>query len=330
MSGFLEGLVSADPELFFSKGDPDDPRLGETVRRAVPRDAESLLEGAHVAILGVPEDRGIAANHGREGARFGPRAIRRAFYRLTPGFRPYLTELSLVDLGDVPVQGKSLEEVHDELANVVEAVVRAGVLPVVLGGSHDLTYPGLLGLTRGLGLKGGELGVVNLDSHLDVRDPARGLSSGTPFRRALEELPGGALRGENFVEFGVQEGHNSPVHERWLAERRATILTLKAVQGKPMESFLQALQIAGLGTRGIAVSVDIDGVQSTDAPGASARHADGLPGQDLDRIARLAGRAPRVRYFDVMEMSPPLDEGERTASACASALFWFLKGILER
>ncbi len=323
-------LIPADPELFFGRGDPDDPRLGEIVRRVPPERMEEELAEARVAILGAPEDRGIEASGGRPGARLAPRAIRRGLYRFTPGFRPSLTELRIVDLGDIPAAGRSLEEVHRSLTETVERVVRAGVIPLVLGGGHDLSYPGLLGLVRGLGLGRGELGVVNVDSHLDVRDPARGLNSGVPFRRALEELPEGALSGENFVEFGAQEAHNSPVHEAWLRERRATVLTLKSVLGKPMESFLQALQVAGLGTRALAVSVDMDAVQNTDAPGVSARHANGLPSQDLDRIARLAGANGRVRYFDVMEASPPLDEGERTMSACASAIFWFLKGLLDR
>lgn len=300
--------------------------MGEIVRPPT----EDGLKGADVAFVGVPEDRGIVANGGREGARLGPRAIRRAFYRLTPGFRPALSELRLVDVGDIRTEGRSLEEVHASVQTVVTDLAARGILPLLLGGSHDLTFPGLAGLVDGLALGEGQLGVVNVDSHLDVRDMSHGLTSGTPFFRALEELPRRALKGANFAEYGIQELHNSPWYYQWLREAGATVFTLKALQGRPMETFLQALQIAGEGPHTIAVSVDIDAARSTDAPGASASNPNGLSAQDLEKVAYLAGRTERVRFFDIMEMSPPLDVDGRTAALAAAVLFWFLKGLCER
>lgn len=325
-----ENLVPAELGLFFSKNDVHDPRLGEIVKRAVPETIDALLETADVAIIGAPDDRGIIANMGREGARLGPRAIRKSFYRLTPGFKPFLTELVMVDLGDIRTQGLSLKEVHEALKEVVAEVIRRGVFPIVLGGGHDLAYPDLCGLVDGLSLKEGDLGVINVDSHLDVREMEHGITSGTAFYRALTELPSKALRGENFVEYAVQELHNSPYYYNWLLERHCEILTLKTVQGRPIETFLQALQTAGEGTRCTAVSIDIDVARSTDAPGASASNPNGLSAQDLDKIAQLVGRESRVKLMDILEMSPPYDEGGRTAALCASVMFWFLKGLCDR
>ena len=319
-------LVPPEEELFFSKGDERDPRMGEIVRPG----SDQNLKGADVALIGVPEDRGILANLGREGARVGPRAIRRAFYRLTPGFRPTLSDLNLVDVGDIKTEGRKLDEVHASTRAVVAAIAAEGVLPLLIGGSHDLTFPGLAGLVDGLALDEGELGVINVDSHLDVRDMSHGITSGTPFFRALEELPRRALRGANFVEYGIQELHNSPWYHQWLRENGASIFTLKSLQGRPMETFLQALQVAGEGPHTIAVSVDIDAVRSTDAPGASASNPNGLSAQDLEKVAHLAGRTERVRFFDIMETSPPLDVDGRTSALAAAVLFWFLKGFGER
>lgn len=320
-------LVPPEIELFFSKGDEKDPRMGEIVR---PLSSGSSLDGVDVAFIGVPEDRGIRANGGREGARLGPRFIRKAFYRLTPGFRPSLSDLSIVDVGDIRTEGKTLEEVHEGTRSVVAAVASKGVIPIVLGGGHDLTYPGLHGFVDGFGFGEGELGVVNVDSHLDVRDMSHGLTSGTPFFRILEELPGRPVKGGNFAEFGIQELHNSPWYYKWLRDTGASIFTLKSLQGRPMETFLQALQAAGEGTRAVAVSIDIDAARSTDAPGASASNPNGLSAQDLEKVAYLAGRTERVRFFDIMETSPPLDVDGRTSALAAAVLFWFLKGLCER
>lgn len=320
-------LTPPDRGLFFSKNDPKDPRMGELV---VPLEGGEI-DSFDVLLIGMPEDRGVTANLGREGARLAPDAVRRAFYRFTPGFGPSIGELKIGDLGNVDVRGLGLEDAHQALRRVVRWVVSCGVVPIVIGGGHDNSYPGLWGLSEGLGLKEGELGVVNVDQHLDVRDLSwGGITSGTPFYRSLEEMPARALSPRKFVEYAVQEAHNSPYYYEWLAERHATVMTFDEVQGRPMETFIKALQIAGRGTRAIAVSIDIDSVRSTDAPGASAVSPNGLSSHELNKVAYLAGRSYKVKYLDIMEISPPLDQDGRTASLGADVIFRFLKGMSER
>jgi len=321
-------MIPPEPELFYSRDDPMDPRLGDLVK-PVSRDIDEALKSSQIALVGVPEDRGIKANGGKQGAALGPKAIRRSFYRLTPGFGLDVSDLSMVDLGDVPT-GDDLAGTHKNLTETVKKIVSAGVFPVVLGGGHDLTYPGLLGLVEGSSLREGQLGVINVDSHLDVRDMSHGITSGTPFRRALEELPDRALLGRSFVEFGIQEQYNSPHYYRWVKDKGATVLTLSSVGTRPMEYFLEASRVACDGTRAVALSIDIDSVRSHEAPGASASNPRGFKAPELEKVAYLAGRTDRIKYLDIMEMSPPLDEGGRTAALCASTLFWFCKGFRER
>ena len=97
-----------------------------------------------------------------------------------------------------------------------------------------------------------------------------------------------------------------------------------------MESFLSVLRLAGRDNRAVAVSLDIDAVRSTEAPGASASNPSGLKAPELEKIAYIAGRSSNVRYIDIMEVSPPLDEDHRTAALAASAIFGFLRGLSER
>lgn len=323
-------ICPADEALFYSRGDSSDPRMGEIVRRLGSASPEHVSDGADVVLLGVPEDRGIAKNFGRSGAAEGPDAVRSKFYRLTPGFNPDIMRLDIADAGNLPTEDLSLEEVHQFLKETSEAIIREGALPVVLGGGHDLSFPGIAGMACGLGLAAGDLGVINIDSHLDVRSTAGGINSGTAFYRCLEEMPEKALKGRNFVEYGVQEPYNSPFAYNWVRDRGVTVMTFRDVAGRPMERFLQALRLAGEGTKAVAVSIDIDAARQNEAPGASASNPSGLSALDLEKIAYLAGRTERVRYVDIMEMSPPLDEDKRTAALCASVLFWFLKGFCER
>ena len=310
-------INAAARDLFYSRNDPKDRRLGELIGRAA---IDEVTEGT-VAIIGVPEDRGITANKGRAGAAAGPDDIRRRLYKLTPGFNSDFMRLRIVDVGNVDTKELTLAEVHDAETEAVAEIVARGGMPVVLGGGHDLTYPGVRGLVTGANIGRGGMGLINVDAHLDVRSDENGINSGTSFY---------ALSGEAFVEFGIQEQYNSPYYYNWVLEQGGRVVTLREVSERVMEFFLQALNAAGKNGRAIAVSLDIDAVRSTEAPGASASNPSGLKAPELDKIAYLAGRSVKVKYLDIMEVSPPLDEDHRTAALAASALFSFFRGLCER
>jgi formimidoylglutamase len=319
-------LKMSDRDLFYSRNDPKDRRLGELINRGKIAD----INKSDVVILGIPEDRGILSNKGRPGASKGPDEIRRRLYRLTPGFNMDFNRLRVLDIGNIPTTEITLEEVHDAVQEAVAAIVSAGALPIVLGGGHDLTYPGVAGLVKGALIKNDGLGLINVDSHLDVRTDENGINSGTSFYRALTQLPDNALHGTAFLEFGIQEQYNSPYYYNWIREQGGTVFTLREVSERVMESFLQALSIVGRNGRKVALSLDIDAVRSTEAPGCSASNPSGLKAPELDKIAYLAGRSAQIRYLDIMEVSPPLDSDHRTASLAASSIFWFFRGLCER
>ena len=319
-------LKMSDRDLFYSRNDPKDRRLGELINRGKIAD----INKSDVVILGIPEDRGILSNKGRPGASKGPDEIRRRLYRLTPGFNMDFNHLRVLDIGNIPTTEITLEEVHDAVQEAVAAIVSAGALPIVLGGGHDLTYPGVAGLVKGALIKNDGLGLINVDSHLDVRTDENGINSGTSFYRALTQLPDNALHGTAFLEFGIQEQYNSPYYYNWIREQGGTVFTLREVSERVMESFLQALSIVGRNGRKVALSLDIDAVRSTEAPGCSASNPSGLKAPELDKIAYLAGRSAQIRYLDIMEVSPPLDSDHRTASLAASSIFWFFRGLCER
>ena len=320
-------MNKSDRDLFYSRNDPKDRRLGELVKRGKIED----INKSDIIILGIPEDRGILSNKGRPGASKGPDEIRRRLYRLTPGFNMDFNRLRVLDIGNLSTSKLAdLEEVHIAAMEAVAAVVSAGAIPIVLGGGHDLTYPGVAGLVEGSGIKKDGLGLINVDSHLDVRTDENGINSGTAFYRALTQLPDKALLGKAFLEFGIQEQYNSPYYYNWVREQGGTVFTLREVSERVMESFLQALSIVGRNGRTVALSLDIDSVRSTEAPGCSASNPSGLKAPELDKIAYLAGRSTQIRYLDIMEVSPPLDSDHRTAALAASSIFWFFRGLCER
>jgi formiminoglutamase len=312
-------LKSADPALFF-RGTPEDPRLGERIERSA--DLRRTPGGVPwVAFLGYADDRAVVNGRGRPGAAQGPAELRRCLSRLTPGDHGQLDRLALRDLGDATPELGGVEEVHAALEEAALAALAAGACVVLLGGGHDGAYASHSALLRAAS---GPVAAVNVDAHLDVRPLRDGLiTSGTPFRRLAERW------GERYAltELGVQPQHNARAHREWAMARGFAVLALDEVRGRVAAAFAKALRMPG---DAVAVSLDLDAVEASTAPGVSAPCPDGLTAADLYACARLAGQDPRVRVLDVMELAPPLDEGGRTARLGAAAIWHFLSGLAAR
>jgi formimidoylglutamase len=281
---------------------------------------------ARVALIGVPQDIGVERNGGRPGARQAPDAIRRMLYRMTP----YDIETGrsippgiLFDLGNINCHGE-LEEIHDRLTEATTIVRRAGLIPLVLGGGHDITYAA----ASGVHAVDGPLGVLNFDAHLDVRPPNPHRNSGTSFRMLLEE---GTIVAGHFAEFGIQSFANAGEHVEWLRSSGGRIISLEEIRARAFDKSLStAYLIASSDVAAVYGTLDIDGVRAADAPGVSATMPDGFTAAELLATARLLGRKPQTIALDIVEVNPVFDRDGITAKLAAHAALRFIAGVAER
>ncbi len=296
--------------------------MGDIVARGI----ENVPESARVALVGVPQDIGIERNGGRPGAADAPDAIRAMFYRLTPydaATSRSVPEGFLVDMGNIRCDG-GLEEIHERLATVTAAICRAGLLPLVLGGGHDITYASACGVHQ----VHGQLGAFNFDAHLDVRPPIPLRNSGTSFRMLIDE---GKLAPESFVEFGIQSFANAESHVRWLHDAGGTIMTLGEIRELGYDQALaRALAIGSPLSSPLYATLDIDGVRAAEAPGVSATMPDGFSSTELLAAARRLGRRSSTVALDIAEMNPRFDRDNITAKLAAHAAMQFVMGVVER
>jgi formimidoylglutamase len=263
-----------------------------------------------IGLLGLADDEGVRLNGGRVGARQGPDAFRAGLAGIGAAESVALAGFAvpIVDLGNI-VPGKTLSETHERVTETVAAMLEAGLMPVGVGGGHDLTYPEVRavidGLTRPAGMT---LDGVYFDAHLDVRDEP---GSGMPFRRLIEH--GGIGR---LDLFGFDPLVNSPAHLDWFQAHGGNLADWPAHQWP--------------GSEACFVSICLDAIDMAQAPGVSAPHPAGMSAQQLADYAEAAGRNPSVCCFDIMELSPPFDEQGRTARLAAYLLLRFLAGIKRR
>ncbi|MEM9064754.1 MAG: imidazolonepropionase [Planctomycetota bacterium] len=258
-----------------------------------------------VVLVGFPDDTGVRLNGGRPGAAGGPTAFRAALARFGVADPVGFDWPRVHDAGDV-VPGPSLRETHDRVTEAVCSLCAPDRIIVAIGGGHDLTFPLVRAVskTEGTALVGGYL-----DPHLDVREQE---GSGMPFRRLLEE---------GFVKRlwidGMDERLNSRAHAAWFLDHGGTVEDGLAADSPPGD------------TPGF-FSLDLDALPASSAPGVSSPNPVGTDAAWAHHLAQEMGGWHSLRCFDIMELSPPHDEGGRTSRLAASLFLSFLRGVAER
>lgn len=302
MPDLLEGLTPVP--------DPRDPRGSGLL---VPEGSDGTLEG-RLALLGLPYDGGIPS---RPGARLGPGALRGALGSLGV-FDGERDVPSIVDLGDLALPSMNGGEAHVRMEEAARRLFAARAMPVFVGGDHGCTGS----VIRGLAAARPELrlALVTVDAHLDVREyeDDAWLSSGTPFRRALETS---VLEGSRTAMIGIRRFANSRHYLEWARERGVRIHDVDEVGTRgAAEVAATALAAAGAEADAVYLSIDLDAADAAFAPGVSALGIGGLTTREMIDIVRVVAADPRLVGADIMELSPPFDQDSRTARLAARLL----------
>jgi agmatinase len=290
-----------------------------------------------VVIIGAPFDWGTSY---RPGCRFGPRAIRDADYLEPDGRRPHLDAeldplqvLPVVDAGDVPMVRGYIERSLAEIERYVHEIVSRGAVPVVLGGDHSITWPNATAVARHYGF--GSIGVVHFDAHADTGeyDPPELMGHGAPMRRLIES---GAVPGHRFVQVGLRGYWPPPETLQWMRDQQMRSYMMSDIVLRGLGPVLdEALDRASDRTRGdvngIFLSIDIDVVDPSAAPGTGTPEPGGLTSaQLLTAVRRVASSLPIVAV-DVVEVSPAYDQPMNiTAMLANRVVLEVLTGMAER
>ncbi|MCX7645905.1 MAG: agmatinase [Rhodobacteraceae bacterium] len=277
---------------------------------------------ADVAVLGAPFDFGT---QWRAGARFGPRAIREASTLFSFGHAgaydheddtTYLDGVRIVDIGDADIVHTDTAKSHANIEAGVRAILKAGALPVVLGGDHSVNIPCINAFAEH-----GPIHIVQIDAHLDFVDERHGVrhGHGNPMRRAAEKpyVTGLSQFGIRNVSSTAKEGYDAA------RAMGSDILSVRQIRRLGLEATLARIP-AG---RDYYVTIDIDGFDPSIAPGTGTpSHGGFLYYEVLELLDGLARRG-RVVGIDLVEVAPDYDHTGTTAILAAQVLLNFIGRI---
>jgi formiminoglutamase len=297
-------------------------------------------KGTRFALLGIPESVGPQANHGRSGAERAWETFLESFLNMQSNqflmgneilclghmdTEPLQQEASRLD----PSRTERVQELRslcarlDEMvAPVIEAVVRSGLTPVVIGGGHNNAYPILKGVSRGLKVSRG-IQCVNCDPHADFR-PLEGRHSGNGFSYAYSE---GYLK--RYFIFGLHESYNS----EWVMGRivgNSDIEYSSFDELNDVSSHLEmALRFLSQSPLPVGVEVDMDSI--SDMP-SSAMTPSGFRVEEARQFVRTMASRLNGAYLHLPEGAPGSDphDSTRVGKTLAYLVLDFIKMSLRR
>ncbi|HEU4741921.1 MAG TPA: agmatinase [Meiothermus sp.] len=269
---------------------------------------------ADVGFLGIPYDFAVGY---RPGARFAPGALREASGRYAPGPEGFfdletetyrLQGVSLVDAGDVDPAQLEYAETFRRISEAALKLRKRVRLPVFVGGDHSVSYP-ILRAYADLD----ELCVVQLDAHLDFSDLRNGTrySNSSPFRRAVEELPG--LKHMTVV--GLRGLRTNPEAFGAAKARGHTLITASRVRANLPWVLDQLPQ-----GKKVYLSFDVDVLDPAILPGTGSPEVEGLSYGEAMAVVRRTIEQNELVGFDLVELAPNLDHSGLSALVGARLL----------
>ena len=254
------------------------------------------LEQVQLAIVGVP-----TASKGNEFSTLAPDAIRSQFYRLFPSekFLPLM-----VDLGNI-ITKSSLYSSAEALEDVVFFLLKKGIMPIILGGGQDLTYPVFKAharvdkrvnlLTINPKIEEDHLTSIFLDQHL-----------------------------QDYSNLAHQQYLISPDFTQFIQKKNWATLRLGELH-QDLKLSEPLIRNANL------ISVNISAVRAVEAPGTAEAYPSGLYPEEICKLMHYAGMSEKVQSLGIYEVNPFLDNVSGTTSMLAGQMIWhFMDGFFQR
>lgn len=265
----------------------------------------------HLAIIGVEEERGALDNNGTAKA---PDAVRKHLYSLYQS--DYKTKL--VDLGNIKA-GETIQDTYFALQKVVELLIQLEIVPIIIGGSHDLTYAQYAGYAASE--KRIELAVIDNKFDIDVEDlQTSSLTAGTFLNHIILQEPSYLFNLNNigYQTYFVSKDAFNMFEKLYFNSTRVGMIAGRMPQAEPV------IRAADM------ISFDISAIRASEAPGNANATPNGLYGDEACQLCRYAGMSDKCTSIGFYEFNPSYDPMQQTGMLMAQMVWCFIDGFYNR
>ena len=262
------------------------------------------LDDVNIAIIGVLENRNDINYIGEE---FQLNEVRKSLYGLFPGS----WDLTVADLGDIN-KGESVEDTYFALKEAINILVKKNIIPIILGGSQDLTYAnyraydGLIPMVN----------IVNVDAKFNLGDSTKPIKNNSFVGKIILDEPYNLF---NYATIGYQTYFNSQEELDLMDSLYFESYRLGQVS-KDITIVEPVLRDANI------VSIDLTSVKGAEVSLNQKYSPNGLDGKEICAIARYAGISNKVTSFGIYEYKPSKDD-EITSMLVSQMIWYFIEGV---
>jgi arginase family enzyme len=277
--------------------------LGKKLRIHSKQQGIPDLDDVKIAILGVLENRNDVDFMG-EDIHFNN--IRRTLYSLFPGN----WHKDIADLGDI-LQGESVEDTYFALRTTLAVLIEKKIIPIVLGGSQDLTYSNYRAYDSIIPM----VNIVNIDSNFDLGDSSLPIKNNSYLGKIILEQPYNLF---NYSTIGYQTYFNSQDEIDLMDNLYFEAYRLGEVTNNItiVEPVMRDAHI---------VSLDLKSIKASEVSSKQSHSPNGLNGKDVCAISRYAGISNKVSSFGIYEYKP--SNNDVTAMLIAQIIWYFIEGV---
>lgn len=260
-------------------------------------------DDASVVMVGVPMDFTCSF---RPGTRFGPQKIR----EVSIGIEEYsiymdrdLTQCSFFDSGDLDLPFGNVDKSLELIGESAEEILCDNKFPLFIGGEHLISVPVI---KKVYDKYGSDLIVVQFDAHADLREGYLGCpnSHASAVRRLVDFMPG-----KNIYQFGIRSGTRD---EFEYAKKYTNMYTIDVFE--PLSCVIDTIK-----DKHIYITLDIDVVDPAYVNGTGTPEPGGISSRELLESIHLF-KGTNIVGFDIVEVSPPYDQSDRTALLAAKII----------
>jgi formiminoglutamase len=308
MSDIAHFFTPVDLENITGQLNYNPTQLGSLIQTYSSNSDFPDLEGIDVALIGVCESRNAENN---DACKLAPNEVRSFLYPLyNGGFN-----LQLVDLGNI-LPGHSTNDTYFALRSVVDALVRKNIIPIILGGSQDLTY------AQFLGYKDLEqtINIVSVDSTFDLGNPDEDITNASYLGKIILHQPNYLF---NYSNIGYQTYLVSPESVEMMNRLYFDIYRLGQVRDK-IEEAEPIIRQADM------LSFDITAIKHSDAPANPKASPNGFYAEEACQMMRYAGMNDKLSSIGIYEINPEYDTQGKTSHLAAQMIWCFLDGFYNR
>lgn len=265
------------------------------------------LNDVDIAIVGVCESR----NSNNKGCEIAPDEVRNYLYNLYQGS----FKARMVDLGNIE-QGHEVDDTYYALKKTVDFLVRNNIIPIIIGGSQDLTYAQFLGYEQ----LEQTINIAAIDSTFDIGDPENEITNHAYLGKIILHQPNFLFNYSNigYQTYLVDSTSLNMMNRLYFDTYRLGQVRDKIEESEPIIRHADML------------TFDITSIKHSDAPANPKASPNGFYAEEACQMMRYAGMNDKLTSVGIYEINPEFDVHGKTSNLAAQMIWCFMDGFYNR